>query len=117
MLSASDLIAIRTDVAQLLPDTCTILTPTMTVDGYGGVMTTWGTATASVACRLDYRQGGEQLRGGAVGMYTGWMLTLPYDTTIGATNRVVCNGGTFAVTDVDGGKSWMASIRVKLERI
>jgi len=116
-LTAAELSTMRSTINELLPDTCNILTPTNVNDGQGGITTTWGTASASVACRLDKRSGQEQITGGAIRPYTEWMLTLPYDTTITSTQRVVVGSSTFNVISVDGDKSWEASIRVILEKV
>jgi head-tail adaptor len=116
-LTASELSAMRSTIAELLPDTCTILSPTSTPDGYGGVTTAWGTATASVACRLDMKQGREQTSGGAVTPFTSYTLSLPYDATISATWRVVVSSVTYAVTSVNSGQSWVVVTRCDLERV
>ena len=116
-LTTAELTVMRDTIEQLLPDTCNILTATNVNDGQGGITTTWGTTSASVACRLDKRSGQEQVTGGAVKPYTEWMLTLPYDTTITSNQRVEVGSSTFNVISVDGDKSWEASIRVILEKV
>ena len=120
-LTAAELSTMRTSINELLPDTCNILTPTNVNDGQGGITTTWGTANASVTCRLDKRsgqeQGQEQVQGAGVKPYTEWILTLPYDTTIANTQRVEVGSSTFNVISVDGDKSWEASMRVILEKV
>ena len=115
-LSDAELTAIRESVATLLPDTCNILSVTNTPDGQGGVIQSWGTASASVACRLDPARGKEELIGGALQPFYGYVLTVPYDTTLTAAHRIECNSETFAVVSVDPGKSWAASRRAMLER-
>jgi hypothetical protein len=116
-LSASELAAMRSAIAELLPDTATILSPTSAPDGYGGVTTTWGTATASVACRLDMKQGRETTSGGAVTPFTSYTLSLPHDATINESWRVVVSSVTYAVTSVNSGQSWQAVKRCDLERV
>jgi head-tail adaptor len=115
-LSAAELAAIRTDIETLLPDTCNILTRTLTPDGSGGQTETWGTATASVACRLDPARGREAEIGGQTEPFYGFILTLPHGTALTALQRVELNSETFAVVSVDTGKSWSASVRGYLER-
>lgn len=115
-LSAAELAAIRADIAELLPDTCAILSRTLTPDGSGGQVETWGTATASVACRLDPARGREAEIGGQTRPFYGFVLTLPYTATVSAQNRIELNSETFAVVSVDTGKSWSASVRAYVER-
>jgi hypothetical protein len=119
MLTSGDLTQMRSDLAQLLPDTCAILSPTMASDGMGGWTTTWGTAAASVACRIDPdtgQAGREVLSGGAVEPYHRYILTLAQSQAIATTNRVVVGGHTYSVISVDAGKSWAVSTRCSLER-
>jgi hypothetical protein len=116
-LTSAELAEMRNFIAALLPDTCTILSPTSTPDGYGGVTTTWGTATASVACRLDMKQGRELASGESVQPFTAYTLSLPWDVTISATWRVVVSGVTYAVTSINIGQSWTAVTRCELEKV
>jgi hypothetical protein len=116
MLNASDLAYMRESIAQLLPDTCSILTVTNTPDGFGGQTQTFGTTTS--ACRLDVISGMEQVIGGALQPYVRTMLSLPYDATITEANRVIHGGVTYAVTTPpNSDQSWIAVKRVTLERI
>lgn len=115
-ISAAELAQMREAINDLLPDTCNILSGTASPDGFGGMTTTWGTASAAVACRMDHKTGREQLTGGAVQTYQGNMLTVPYDTTITTANRVEYNSATYAVVAVSEG-SWIACKRVTVERL
>ena len=117
ILSAAELAAIRADVANMLPSTCDLLAVARTSDGQGGFTETWGTATADVACRLDYVRGLKAYYGGALQPYTGWMLTLPYDTAISTAYRVLHNGVTYTVTGEDSHKDWPVSVRVMVEAL
>lgn len=116
-LSNSDLTYMREAIENLLPGTCNILEITQTSDGQGGFTESWGTATATVSCRLDALRGEEILQGGAVQPQHRYVLTLAQDETIAATNRVEIGSDTFSVISVDDDKSWAASRRVYLERI
>ena len=110
------LAAMRSAIADLLPDTCYILSPTSTPDGYGGVTQTWGTA-GTATCRLDHVSGREIASGGAIQPFEGYTLSLPYDTTINESWRVVVSSVTYAVKSVNIGQSWQAVKRVQLERV
>jgi len=116
-LTTSELASIRADIAELLPDTGgAVLSTTQTPDGAGGFTETWGTATASLPYRLDPLTGTEEAAGGGLQPFSGWQLTLPYDTTISPENRFQdTNGRQYAVKSVDGGKSWQASVRARVE--
>ncbi len=116
-LSANELAQMRADVANLLPDTCTILSVAYTSDSEGGLTEAWGTATASVACRLDFIAGREMEAGGAIQPYTKVMLSLPYSATLATDNRVKVGSETYAVKSVNNGQSWNVAIRAELERL
>lgn len=119
MLSSVELAQIRADVADLLPDTCNILSVSRTSDNQGGYTETWGTSTAGVSCRIDAVKAtsGNQLSGDSLRSFKEFILTLPYSTTISEVNRVELNSETFAVTSVDDGKSWAVVKRAYVERI
>jgi len=97
MLDANDLTYMRDALDLLMPDTCSILSKTVTNDGAGGVTETWATATASVSCRVDFTSGMMPIAGGAVQPFTKLELHVPYDTTINADNEIVWNGNTYRI--------------------
>lgn len=117
-LSANDLEYIRAALEETLPQECNILSPTYVSDGAGGQTPTWGTAYASVKCRLDSSSRGSEadIRGALLPYHT-YILTLPWDTTIGETNRVEIGARTYTVSGVDLGKGWPGVIRVGLEAL
>ena len=125
MLDNAELQQMRDDLADLLPDTGNILSVTRVPDGQGGYTDTWGTATASIACRIDASasrgvsnfQGSEVLTGGAIHPFGRWTCTLPYNAQITTENRFECNGRTFNVVALDTNKSWQANVRVILEQV
>lgn len=120
MLTNSELAYMREAIGQLMPDTCNLLTATNTADGSGGITTTWGTASASVVCRMDYKTGAqqsEQLTAFSVRPYSGFMLSVPYNTTINTEYRVEHGGFTYNVKAVNTDQSWIAVKRVVLERV
>jgi hypothetical protein len=119
MLSDDELTTMRADVAALLPSTCNLLTATETSDGQGGFTATWGTVSGGTAvpCRLDYVRGVKVMVGGALQPYSGWLLTLPYDTTITPAYRVLHAGRVYTVKSEDSAKDWPVSVRVALEAV
>jgi hypothetical protein len=108
--------AMREAIAELLPDTCYILTPTDTPDGMGGVTTSYGTS-AAIACRLDDKASPMQVTGGAIQIYAGMMFSLPYDTVIYTTDNILHNGIQYAVTGINDDISWQAVKRVAVEAV
>ena len=116
-LTARELAQMRKDIADLLPDVCDILSVAYTSDGEGGMTEAWGTATANVHCRIDYRSGRETLTGGAIQPYSKAVLSVPYNTTISKTNRVKSGGYTWAILSINDGQSWQAVKRAELERV
>ena len=117
-LSNSEISAMRSTIeTEALPDTCNILSVTQTSDGQGGFTESWGTATTGVACRLDNTSSRELLSGEQIEHFTGWMLTLPHDTSIAAGNRVEIGSDQYNVVGFDDGKSWPLDLRVLLEQV
>jgi len=113
------LTAMREAIADLLPDTCNVLTVTRTPDGMGGNTEAWGTASSSVSCRVDLQQGQtagmEMNMGDALRPYTTYILSIPYDTTITTDDRIEHSGATYAITSVNTEQSWMAVKRCQME--
>ena len=116
MLPDSELDRLRADILYTLTDTGDILSITRTSDGMGGFTEAWGTATASVACRLDQKQGREQLAGGGYQWYTTNVLSLPATATITTAHRFQMAGVTYAVASVNEG-SGIAVKRAIVERV
>ncbi len=116
-LTSAELASMQEAIDDLLPDTCNLLTSTYAADGQGGGALTWGTATASVSCRLDYVRVNERTTAGALQPFTGWVLTLPHDTIITAAYRVSHNSITYSVQSVSSAGSWKACVRAWLEKI
>ena len=118
MLPDSELNALRAEIEALtMPTTCYMLAPTRVSDSMGGGTVTWGTV-GTAACRLDRASTGyERQSGGGVDAWQGWVLSLPHDTTINETYRVVVDTSTFAVKAVDIEKSLNAVLRVYMEQL
>ena len=115
-LSTAELAAMRDAIeADLLPDTCNILTVTKTPDSQGGVTESWGTTYAAVPFRLDMKQGREMISGGALQPFTMYVGSLPFDAIITTANRIEHSDVTYAVTSVNNNQSWNVVKRVMLE--
>lgn len=123
-LTASELSAIRDDIEDLLPDTCTINRVSYATDSYGEADRTYSERASGVACRLDSVEsitltGFEkisQMKNFHIGEGM-WFLTIPHDQIIEITDQVVVDGHsqTFEVKHVDTEKSWEGCIRAVME--
>ena len=116
-LTTAELAQIRSDIADLLPDTGHILSLTQVSDGQGGFTDTWGTATANVACRVDAQSGKEALESAAIQPFHRYMLTVPYDTTITTANRFYHSTTTYNIISVNDDQSWKGDKRAVLEKL
>ena len=101
---------------ELLPDTAQIITITQVPNGQGGFTESRGTSSA-YPFRLDITQGYERVSGGALQSFTSYKGSLPYDTIIAATQQLLHNGVTYAVTGGNVNQSWIAVRRVDLEKL
>jgi len=117
MLSASELVQIRSDIAGLLPDTCNIISVTNTPDGFGG--STEGTSIIGTAikCRIDFpNPGKESVSGESLRPFKTGMVTMAYDQAITTENRLVINTNTYNIVGVNIDQSWIGCKRVAVER-
>ena len=115
-LPADELAQIRADLETLLPDLANILVLSRTSDSQGGWTETWGTASASVSCRVDFIGGKEAISSGALQPFSQAIVTLPQSTTITAQNRIEHSGNTYTVQAVNLG-SWLGVKRASVELI
>lgn len=118
-LSASELAQIRADIAELLPDTCDILSATNASDGQGGIVQTWGTVTGGTAvpCRFDYKTGKENLNSAALMPYASGVVSMAYDETVTPDNRVKIGSNTYGIVSVNTDQSWKGVTRVMVELV
>lgn len=115
-LTSADLAAMRDTLELLLPDTCVIQTQTLTSDGAGGGTVSWA-ASGTVACRLDNKSGQVSSVGDSLQVFSGFELTIPFDTDLSELNRVVHGGYDYNVISVDYDKSWPITLRAHVERV
>ena len=119
-LTAAEIASMRDSLEDVsLPDSCNILSGTITADGQGGGSTAWGTTYSGTACRLDAVQmrGRELGAGAAVQAFHAYVLTVPYSTPITNANRVEVGGYTYKVKNADYGKSWSLGKTCEVERV
>lgn len=116
MLTEKDLESLRTTMNRSLPGTAVITSPTFTEDGMGG-----GTASFSVAgtvdCRVEPIGGREFEVADRISSEADWIITFPALTDVATEDRVVTNGGTFAVVAVRGPRTFEVSRRVEARQL
>jgi len=107
----------RNQVAEMLPDSGTILVGTAIPDGQGGNTPGWS-GTVSIDCRVDVVNGREQMQGGGYKSYQKTILTLPYNASITSGNRFAYLSDQYNVVAVSGSdRSWNVSVRAELEKV
>lgn len=116
MISAAELSAMRVIENSAMSSTAVIHRNTPTADGMGGYSEAWA-AVGTVSCDLwPINQRGDR-EGVTVGAQpiskANWFITVPFDTTITAKDRVVIDSRTFEVTFVPNSESWMSAKRVE----
>lgn len=87
---------------------------TLTPDGMGSRTEAWA-AVGTVSCDLwpvNQRGDRESVRNAAQTMSKAdWYITVPFDTTITAKDRIVISGRSFEVTFVPNKQSWSTALR------
>jgi len=106
----------RAQQAAALPDTCTISRRTLVSDGAGGYTETWTTAASGVACRLAVAQAAERILADRVVHEGGFVVTLPYGTSVTSKDRIVVGARTFEVAGVASG-SWETAVRATCSEV
>ena len=117
-LSAQELVQLRADAEDYLPDTCTIQTGSNTRTTDGGFTTAFSNTYTSVPCRLAPLQAGqmERLEGDQQTAVTRWVLTIAYDQAIAEGNRVVHDSETYEIEHLEDTHSNRTARRAYLRR-
>ena len=116
-IGTDELTAMRDAIADLFPDTCNILALTTTSDGAGGWTEAWGTATASVPCRVDYLSGRETTTGGALLPYQSAVISMAHGVSVTPQNRVEVGSNVYSLQAANTGQSWKAVSRFMAELV
>lgn len=116
LLTATELADMRTVVESMLPGTCTIQNRSISRDSIGGGTATWANAATSVACKLAPERAIVGGAGGQVSVHSGWVMSVPFDQTITAGQRVVYNSDNFEVVSVEDDHDFRVVRRVYLRR-
>jgi len=112
---------IRSQVSQLLTDTCTIeRNEEVTDNRYGSKKPGWVVVASSVACRINLLNRSNQslveVMGGQEAMLDSYQLVLAYDVTIDRDYRITVNGVTYFVTRIESQLTNSAFKQVLLTR-
>jgi len=116
MLSESDLTNMRTVLNDSLPGTATLTSGTIVSDSGGGGTTTFA-ASGTVDCRVAPVGGSDREVADRLSSEADWIITLPAQTSIQTDDRIVTNGGTFAVVAVHSPRSYEISTRVEARQL
>jgi head-tail adaptor len=97
MLSASELIAARAEVALTLSETAVIQRPAWVSDGQGGGTTSWQ-AAGTANCRIAPNgTGAEREIAAKLQAISPWFVTLPAETDVKVTDRIQIGSRTLEV--------------------
>lgn len=118
MLTAAEIADMRSTVEDALPDTALVSRRTLTPDGYGGASDSWATV-ATVACRVspDAFAGGERPIAGGEQAIAAWLITLPAETDVTATDRIVIGARTFEVIAVMARRTFELHTGVRCQEV
>ena len=119
LISIAELRRMRAAATLMLPAACTIQVRSTATDGMGGITETWSNTYTNVPCKLDPVKSmnvlvrlGEQAQ-----THTPWVLSVDYGQAIGTGNRVVLNGDTFEVLNVEDAHSYRILRRAYVRRV
>jgi len=117
MLTADELTAMRAVQRDVMPGSAIIQRATLASDGMGNFNQTW-LAAATVPARLypqTLRGMGEDTSGGAqVISMTRWFVTLPYGSTVTASDRLSIDGRTFEIYQVNNDEMYSTAVRCEV---
>lgn len=106
----TEITAQRTHAAYTFNDTCIILRLTETSDGQGGLEQAWA-AVGTVACRIAANSGNNSPIAESFQQTGEYVLTVPYDTDLVASDKVTIDAYVYRVTFVDDVRDWKTALR------
>lgn len=120
-ISTAQLTKMRSQVEELLPDTCVIQSSTNALDASGYPTETYTAVSGgTVACRVDPLN----LRGGQLAIFSErettrimYQFTTEYDAPLLTNYRIVTGGNTYEVIQVDVSHSWNVSKRAIIAEV
>ena len=120
-MTAEEITQLHADFVELMPDTCVIMSVTLVSDGAGGNTPSWAAVTGgTVACRVDPLN----LRGSRVQVIAveevltiNYQGTFPHDAPLAEDRRVVTDGNTYEIVQLDVDHTNRATRRAILSEI
>ena len=117
MLQNNDLVYMRNETRQAMPDTVDIQRKTLTSDKQGGYTEDFVNVYQNVAARITSDGGDEPLSENRREPQLDFTLTVAYDQSISHADRVVRSGEIYEVQSIDAGKSWATTKRCKMRQL
>ncbi|NPV85988.1 MAG: head-tail adaptor protein [Anaerolineae bacterium] len=113
MLSATEILSMRSGQASALPDVCILMSGSAVTDDTGGRIVTY-VSSGSVMGRLSWSgfHPVEKVAAERLGISVPYVVTLPAGTEVNESQRIVINGRTFEVKAVLCGGEWETARRV-----
>ena len=105
--------------ADSFPDTCTIQTPTDSVNTIGETTQSMANTYTNVPCRLAPMtlKDRKHLVGDQLQVESLWILSVAHDQDIAADYLVIHGGLTYRIVSMDDKQSWRTATRVVVERL
>lgn len=116
MITAAELLAMRDDIEDSLPDQAVIKSQTWVSDGGGGGSTSL-VAGGTVPCRIAPLMSEEGTTGGRISPDSEYVVTLPFDAAVTASSVLTINSRNFSVSGMREPRSWEISRRVEAKEI
>lgn len=120
-ISTAQLTKMRSQVEELLPDTCVIQSSANSTDSMGGVTQTYTAVSGgTVSCRVDplgNRTAQLELYAQREATKILQQLTVPYDAPLSTDYRVVTGGNTYEIIQLDVVHSWNVSKRAIISEV
>ena len=117
LLQGNDLVYMRQEARQAMPDLVSIQRKSLASDEQGGYAEAWANAYQNVAARLASKGGSESVEENRREVQVDFTMAVAYDQSILQTDRVVHASGTYEVQSVDAGKSWTTSKICQMRRL
>lgn len=110
MLTDAELAQLRSDIGELLPDTCQIQRVTTTTDAHGNWGEAWSTV-GTVACRLDpfFRMASPNPVAAQEKMRNSYRLTVAWDADLRDGDRVLVDGDVYELVELHDDHSLRAA--------
>lgn len=118
-LSTLELSQLRSDQGDYFPDTCSFQAVTRTSDSQGGWTESWDDTYTGVACRIAPQifAYGESMPGHQVQSQSAWVLHVAHNQSVDTEWRVVHDGVTYEIVQLESQHSNRTARQVYLRRL